>query len=107
MAQCDLPDTGSGEFPAAIVHALIMNGTSGFPTISVTRRVADSTTADPGCVDFTVTAFIERPVTIDGITSCNCNEPDCSEPNRTEPPVPCPTGHTCRVKGTAEGLTCD
>jgi len=104
VAQCDLPDTGSGEFPAAIVHALLANGTSGFPTISVTRRVADSTTAAPGCVDFTVSASIERPVMIEGITSCNCNAPDCAT---TPDPLPCPTGHTCRDKGSAGGLTCD
>jgi hypothetical protein len=104
VAQCDLPDTGSGEFPAAIVHALIMNGTSGFPTISVTRRVVDSTTAAPGCVDFAVNAFIERPVMIEGLTSCNCNAPDCAT---TPDPLPCPTGHNCRAKGTAGGLTCD
>jgi hypothetical protein len=106
IAQCDLPDTGAGEFPAEIVHALLDNGTSGFPTLSVTRRVVDSTMADPGCVDFTVSAFIERPVMIDGLTSCNCNGADCTDPNNPDP-IPCPTGHTCREKGSAGGLTCD
>ena len=36
--ECDLPDTGSGEIPAALVSALIAEGVHGFPTLSLTRR---------------------------------------------------------------------
>jgi hypothetical protein len=104
MIRCDLPDTGSAEIPSTLVHALLGKGTSGFPTLTLTRRTADSTTVAAGCVDFSTAAAVEQPVTIDGVISCNCNSTDCT--NQADP-LPCPSGHTCRAKGTIGGLTCD
>jgi hypothetical protein len=101
---CDLPDTGSSQIPATLVHALLSLGTAGFPTLTLTRRTIDSTTIAPGCVDFAVAAYVEQPVMIEGVTSCNCNGAECQE---KEDPLPCPSGRTCRTTGTVGGLTCD
>jgi hypothetical protein len=105
MVRCDLADTGSAAIPGTLVHALLANGTSGFPTLTLTRRTADSTTIAAGCIDFSTVAAIEQPVTIDGVISCNCNSTsECADQN---PALPCPSGHNCRTKGTVGGLTCD
>ena len=88
---CDLPDTGSGTIPAALVSALIGEGVHGFPTLSLTRRVVRSTTVGGGCVDFTVAAPVEREIgvcTTAGACVTSCNDVGSAEG--------CPTGKTCK-----------
>jgi hypothetical protein len=89
--ECDLPDTGTGEIPAALVTALIAEGVHGFPTLSLTRRTISSSTVGAGCVDFALAAPVERelgvcPTAGSCIVSC-----DASDPNAV-----CPSGTTCQ-----------
>jgi hypothetical protein len=104
LIACDLPDTGTGEVPADLVHALIANGTAGFPTLALTRRTVDATPFGAGCVDFAVTSRVEQSVAVESITSCNCNGSDCAA---TVDPLPCPAGHYCRRPGMLGGDSCD
>jgi hypothetical protein len=83
--ECDFPDTGSAQIPASLLDALIARGTSGFPTLGITRRTATSTQIEPGCVQLIVTTYSMNSidVTLPGLVSCN-------EDN------PCPDGLTCK-----------
>ena len=65
---CDVPDTGSFEIPAALVTALVDLGLAGYPTI-VLSRVASSASSEAPHVAFLVSSSIEREVDT-GITSC-------------------------------------
>jgi len=81
-------DAGSFSIPAALATELYKLGMSGFPTITITRRTADSTTITPGCIQFSVSSSLELEVSIVGLVSCIKD---------TE----CPTGQVCKVD-----LTC-
>jgi hypothetical protein len=83
---CDVPDTGTITIPAALITKLIEQGTAGFPTVSVTRQTVDSTMLAHGCVELKVASAIERPVMVQGVTSCN---------DLVDPPILCPPGLTC------------
>jgi hypothetical protein len=90
---CDLPDTGSGEIPAALVSALIAEGVHGFPTITLTRRTVASTNLSVGCVDLAVAATIQRelgvcPTASSCIVSCTDNT-GCASP------MTCKADYTC------------
>ena len=90
---CDLPDSGSGEIPAALVSALIAEGVHGFPTITLTRRTAASTSISVGCVDLAVAAVVQRNLSVcPTASSCIVSCTDTSE---------CPTPMTCK-----EDFTC-
>jgi hypothetical protein len=82
--ECDLPDTGVGQIPVALVNALIAEGAHGFPTISLTRRTVSSIDTSIGCVDFAVAAPAERAIVVcpsagHCLTSCFGDE-DCTAP---------------------------
>jgi hypothetical protein len=80
--ECDFPDTGSAQIPAALIDALFEKGLSGFPTLTLTRRTATSEIIEPGCVELLVTSGFSTGVEVPGLTSCD----DAN---------PCPTGQTC------------
>jgi hypothetical protein len=80
--ECDFPDTGSAQVPAALVDALFAMGQSGFPTITLTRRTATSESIEPGCVELLVTSAFSTEVEVPGLTSCDETHP-------------CPTGQNC------------
>lgn len=82
QVQCDVPDSGSGTIPGALLDALVAKGAFGFPEITLTRQSVDSTTIAPGCVEFVVLASLRRSLMVEGITSCTSN-------------AECPTGQTC------------
>lgn len=84
----DLADDGSFAVPATLVTRLMDIGLAGFPTLTVTRRTASSTTISPGCVDFVVSSEVVLPVVIEGLVSCVEDEE-------------CPEGQTCQFD-----LTC-
>jgi hypothetical protein len=93
QVNCDFPDTGSGEIPAALVSALIGEGVHGFPTLTLTRRTASSTNIAVGCVDLAVAAVVSRSIAVcptpsSCIVSCTVSEE-------------CPTPMTCK-----EDFTC-
>jgi hypothetical protein len=90
--ECELPDTGSGEIPAAMVSALIAEGTAGFPSLSLTRRSISSKTVGSGCVELAVAAPVERvigvcPTPTSCIVSCDPGDPT----------IVCPSGMTCQL----------
>jgi hypothetical protein len=80
---CDFADTGTAEIPARLIDGLIANGTSGYPTITLTRRTANSTAITPGCIQLLVTSELSADVNLAGLQSCN----DSSM---------CPDAGTCR-----------
>ncbi len=81
--ECDVPDTGSFEISASLIETLLDAGLSGFPSVILSRRTADSMDIEPGCVEFLVVSEIEIAVEIPGLTSCT-KDGDC------------PDGETCQ-----------
>lgn len=87
--ECEgVDDDGHFEIPARLVDALIDIGVAGFPTLTLTRRTADSATITPGCVELSVEHEVVVPVVVPGVTSCVSDEE-------------CPDGQTCQFD-----LTC-
>jgi hypothetical protein len=86
--ECEVDDTGAAEIPAELINKLLDAGTAGFPTLALTRRSVDSTTlAPPGCIEFEVSAYRERQVTVcpqPGMCIISCGQE-----------APCPTGMAC------------
>ena len=93
--ECDLPDTGSGEIPAALVTALIAEGVHGFPTLSLTRRAISSKTVGAGCVEFSVASPVERSIGV-----CPTPQSCIVSCDRGDPNAVCPTGTTCQTDYT-------
>jgi hypothetical protein len=89
----DLPDTGSVTIPAPLITALMNKGTSGFPTVSLTRVSVDSTTVGPGCVEFIVASGVALALNVAGVKSCN-EDAACTPPE------------ICRPAGVLNGLSC-
>jgi len=81
---CDVPDTGSYALPAEVLEALYAIGVSGFPSLALSRRSADTATIALGCIDLTVLSEVSVSVEIDGIVSC-------TQDNQ------CPPGQSCGV----------
>lgn len=86
--ECTVDDTGSFSLPGSLISQLIDAGTSGFPTMTVTRQSLDSATIAPGCVDLRVHSTVKLDVTVPGVQSCN-DDTDCS------PPATCQGDLTC------------
>lgn len=86
--ECEAPDTGRFDIPAALIDTLLDLGFSGFPSVGLTRRTADSTDLAIGCVDFQVLSEVVLDVDIPGLVSCDADDQ-------------CPDGQVCRVD-----LTC-
>jgi len=86
--ECEVPDTGAFEIPAELVEGLLDLGFSGFPSVALTRRTADSVSLGAGCVDLLVRSTVVLDVEIQGLVSCDAADQ-------------CPEGETCRVD-----LTC-
>jgi hypothetical protein len=81
--ECDFPDTGSAEVPAALVDGLIALGASGFPTLTLGRRTATSTSIAPGCVQLLVRSEVTLDASLAGLVSCDSD-------------AECPDGQTCK-----------
>lgn len=73
---CDVADDGSFDVPSGLVDELLSRELSGFPTVVLTRKTADSIAAGPGCIDFSVASQVSRALEVPGITSCN-EDGDC------------------------------
>ena len=80
--ECDFADAGSAEIPAALVDGLIARGTSGFPTLELSRRTAGSVAIEPGCAQLLVSSDVVSSVEVDGIISCHTS-------------AECPSGQSC------------
>lgn len=83
--ECDFPDTGSAEIPATLVDALIAQGASGFPTISLSRRTATSAQLAPGCVQLLVSSSTALDVNLAGLVSCDDDDSQCPEGQTCKP----------------------
>lgn len=81
--ECTVADDGTAEIPAQLIDELLLQGQSGFPTITFSRRTVTSTELDWGCVQLAVSSSVSAGVSLAGLTSCN----DSSM---------CPSGQTCR-----------
>lgn len=73
---CSVPDTGAFDVPAELVDELLSRELSGFPTVTLTRRTADSIRVGEGCVEFLVFSRESRGLLVPGITSCS-KDADC------------------------------
>ncbi len=81
---CDVDDNGAFSIPVELVGALQKLGVSGFPSLLLSRRSADSASITPGCVDLLVVADAEMTVAVAGLTSCTKDSQ-------------CPKGQSCQV----------
>jgi hypothetical protein len=75
--ECDFPDSGAAQIPASLVDALLAEGRSGFPTLTMARRTASSRLIEPGCVELVVTSEVSTPVEVPGVVSCQSSS-DCA-----------------------------
>jgi hypothetical protein len=73
---CDVADDGSFDVPKELIDDLLGRELSGFPTVVLTRKTADSLAVGSGCLDFAVTSQVSRALEVPGISSCNVDE-DC------------------------------
>lgn len=81
--ECHFADDGAAEIPAQLIDALLLQGQSGFPTISFSRRTVTSTELGWGCVQLAVSSSLSVGVSLAGLTSCNDSGM-------------CPAGQSCR-----------
>ncbi len=86
--ECITDDDGSHDIPAELVTELMAQGLSGFPSLSLKRQVADSTTAEPGCVQFSVTSELVIDVEVEGLITCSSNE-ECPDGQECLPNLSC------------------
>jgi hypothetical protein len=91
--ECDAADSGSTTISAALLGGLMDQGVAGFPGISLTRQTVDSTTAGPGCIEFTIASSEERLIDVEGVISCNTPDPTC--PPEDKECKACPAGMSC------------
>jgi hypothetical protein len=82
--ECEADDTGAFAVPGNLVTELKAVGVSGFPSIRLSRRSADSTSITPGCVQLLVASEHEYTVELEGLTSCTKDSQ-------------CPKGQSCGV----------
>jgi len=82
--ECSVPDTGSFAIDGALVTELFQYGTSGFPSVSIQRQSADSTTVPSGCMEFSVSTSANRELMVPGVVSCQDD-------------MDCPQGQTCQI----------
>jgi hypothetical protein len=82
--ECDVSDSGAYTVPSDLIGALFGLGVSGFPSLVITRQSVDSTTIEPGCVQFAVTTSQALAISVEGVISCTND-------------AACPKGQTCGV----------
>jgi hypothetical protein len=86
--ECDVDDTGSLSIPASLITKLVNLGVAGFPTVSVSRVFSSEATIPPGKVSLTITAPIERAVTVPGVESCT-TDTECTAPKTCQDDLTC------------------
>lgn len=102
---CETSDTGSLQVPGALLGSLIALGVTGFPGVTLTRRLVASTTVGAGKADLAIYSDVSLVAQIPGLVSCNLDT-DCA-PGQTclfptlmcgiecTTTADCPTGQTC------------
>jgi hypothetical protein len=86
--ECTVDDTGSFTIPEPLITALVEDGLSGFPTLSLTRTTADPLDLPTGCLDFRIQTTQILEVTVPGLTSCTTDR-DCPRPQTCQPDLTC------------------
>jgi hypothetical protein len=86
---CDVPDTGTFDIPAALVTALVALGRAGYPSVKVARTATATAPSQPG-VQLVVSSRAQLDVDT-GVISCGAT---------TSPE--CPTGTTCQLDFTCQ-----
>lgn len=79
--ECEVPDNGSLDIPAAMVDALKALGVAGFPKLEVSRKA--TATQDDGNVKLVLESMVVKDLSIPGFISCAGDED-------------CPDGQTCQ-----------
>ena len=88
IVDCDLPDDGVGEMPAALVDRLLDDGINGYPHLYLSRQTVDSRDTERGCIEFWVRSRLRSNPPVEGVTSC-------SETGECLPPATCLPNFTC------------
>lgn len=86
--ECEFPDTGELEIPVSLTNQLLDQGFSGFPSLLLTRRSADSIETSLGCVQWVTQSTAALTVEIEGLTSCSSDE-DCTPPETCQADLTC------------------
>jgi len=81
---CEMDDIGEGVIPGDLLSQLFEIGTSGFPSLGLSRRSVDSITITPGCVELVVLSEQGMWIDVEGVTSCTSDQQ-------------CPPGQSCGV----------
>jgi hypothetical protein len=79
--ECDVPDNGSLDIPAAMVDELKALGVAGFPKLEASRKAAAIQAG--GNVKLVLESMVVMDLSIPGLISCSGNED-------------CPSGQTCQ-----------
>ncbi|MBM4389840.1 MAG: hypothetical protein FJ090_01850 [Deltaproteobacteria bacterium] len=84
---CHFDDDGEASVPSSVIDAVMGAGVTGYPSASLRRQTADSTTlgggtTTGGCVDLLVAHELAIRVEVEGHTPCTTN-------------ADCPPGHPC------------
>ena len=91
--RCLGEDQGNIVIPVELTDALVARGTSGFPTVSITRLVATKSTNTDGnperCIDFVSQSQSVIDLRVPGLTSCSTEDE-------------CPDGQTCQLDLTCQ-----
>ncbi len=85
---CLVEDTGEFTIPAELVAALLGQGFSGFPSLSMSRQGVGAVDAEQGCVELRLQSVVVLPVAIPGLVSCSTTG-DCPDGQTCQPDLTC------------------
>jgi hypothetical protein len=86
--ECEVPDTGTYTLSAQLTTELFKYGTSGFPSVDLSRRTSDTAMVPSGCVEFVVQSPVNRPLMVPGIQSCS-DDSECQAPKTCADDLAC------------------
>ncbi|MEE9383411.1 MAG: hypothetical protein V3V08_08350 [Nannocystaceae bacterium] len=78
---CDTVDKGSLMVPKSLIGQLMDAGTTGFPSMTMTRRTVEwreIEDVEDGCIEFEVSSSVNGSLLVDGHIPCN-NDADCPD----------------------------
>jgi hypothetical protein len=84
--ECEVPDNGSLDIPAAMVDALKALGVAGFPKLEASRKAV--VTQQGGNVKLVLESMVVKDLSIPGLVSCSGNE-DCPDGQTCQPELLC------------------
>jgi hypothetical protein len=84
--ECEGPDNGALEIPAALVDQLKALGVSGFPKIEISRRAVGTSAAVEA--ELVLESLVNKALNIPGLLSCGGDE-DCPGGKKCQPDLQC------------------